>query len=169
MIDRLSVYGDRVAIVITAVTFGLFHGNLYQLFYATALGLVFGYVYARTRRIIYSTALHIIINFVGTVPALLLTDSINRLSEVTEETVIEGQLAIDMLLVSGYSLLHYGLAIAGVAVLVIAIKNNVIDVPNECDISVPAKHRFRVFFFNFGTILFLLYTIAECVLSVIGL
>ena len=168
MIDKLSVYGDRVAIVITAVTFGLFHGNLYQLFYATALGLVLGYMYAKTRRSIYNVVLHIIINFMGTVPTLLLTDSLNRLSEVTEETVMEGQLAIDMLLVSGYSLLQYGLAFAGVAVLVIAIKNQAIDVPNECDISVPAKHRFRVFFFNFGTILFLAYAIAQYILSFLG-
>ena len=34
LIDRLSVYGDRMAIIFSAAAFGLMHGNLYQFFYA---------------------------------------------------------------------------------------------------------------------------------------
>ena len=43
LLDRLSVYGSKFAIIITAVAFGLFHGNLDQFFYAALVGLVLGY------------------------------------------------------------------------------------------------------------------------------
>ena len=48
MIDRLSVVGDKAAILFSSIAFGVFHGNLYQLFYATLVGLILGYVYSRT-------------------------------------------------------------------------------------------------------------------------
>ena len=56
--DRLGVYGDRLAIVVSAAAFGLFHGNISQFFYSALLGLVLGYVYSKTGRIIYPILLH---------------------------------------------------------------------------------------------------------------
>ena len=43
MIDRLGRYGDAVAITVSSIAFGLFHGNFYQFFYAAMLGFVLGY------------------------------------------------------------------------------------------------------------------------------
>lgn len=73
LIDRMRPYGEKLAVITSAAVFGLFHGNLGQLFYAAALGLVFGYVYLRTGRLRYSVALHMLINFLGSVaaPAIL--------------------------------------------------------------------------------------------------
>ncbi|MEE1296336.1 MAG: CPBP family intramembrane glutamic endopeptidase [Bifidobacterium sp.] len=73
VISRLRRYGERTAILVSALLFALFHVNLYQFFYAFALGLMFGYVYTRTSALRYSVAMHMIVNFVGAVisPALL--------------------------------------------------------------------------------------------------
>ena len=73
LIDRMRPYGERLAVVTSALAFGLFHGNFAQFFYAFGLGLVFGYVYLRTGRLRNSAALHMLINFLGGVlaPALL--------------------------------------------------------------------------------------------------
>jgi len=73
LIDRMRPYGERLAVLVSALAFGLFHGNVAQFFYAFALGLVFAYVYLRTGRLRYSAALHMFINFMGSVlaPALL--------------------------------------------------------------------------------------------------
>ena len=47
-IDNYSKYGMGAAILASAVSFGLFHGNFSQFFMATALGILFGYVYSLT-------------------------------------------------------------------------------------------------------------------------
>lgn len=165
MIDRLSVYGDRIAVVASAFAFGLFHGNFHQLFYATALGLVLGYVYTKTRRSIYNILLHMAVNFMGSVPAVLLTDSLNRLNALPEDAVIEGQVALDLMLVNAYSQIQLGLAIAGIITLIVATFKRSYRFSDECDIKVPFINRFRVYFFNFGTLTFLAYSILQCIMS----
>lgn len=69
LIDRMHVYGGKVAIVTSALMFGLFHGNFTQFFYAFFLGLVWGYVYYKTGKVIYSMFMHMTINFLGGVIA----------------------------------------------------------------------------------------------------
>ena len=44
IIDRMSIYGDKLAIIVSSIAFGLFHGNFYQIFYATLIGFILGYV-----------------------------------------------------------------------------------------------------------------------------
>ena len=65
LIDRVRPYGEGIAILVSGLMFGLFHGNLYQFFYAFGLGAMFAYIYVRTGKIIYTIILHSIINFFG--------------------------------------------------------------------------------------------------------
>lgn len=67
LIERLCVYGDLPAVLISGILFGLMHGNFYQFFYAASLGIVMGYVYIRTGKLRYTIALHMSINIVGSV------------------------------------------------------------------------------------------------------
>ena len=46
IIDKLRGYGEKTAVLISALLFGLFHLNLYQFVYAFGLGILFGYMYA---------------------------------------------------------------------------------------------------------------------------
>ena len=62
LIDRLTPYGDLIAIIVPSLIFGLFHGNLYQFFYAFFLGMAFSYIYLRSGKIIYSISIHMFIN-----------------------------------------------------------------------------------------------------------
>ena len=75
LLDKLRGYGDKTAIVFTALTFGLLHGNLSQFFYAFVLGLIFGYIAIKTNTIQYTIILHIIVNLFGSVilPGLALS------------------------------------------------------------------------------------------------
>lgn len=74
IIERVITYGQRTAVLASALLFGLFHGTVNQLCYAFMLGLVFGHVYVKTRRLRYTICLHIIINTLSSIvlPALLL-------------------------------------------------------------------------------------------------
>ena len=67
MLNKLRTYGDKIAIITTALLFGLFHENFSQFFYAVGLGMIFAYVTLKTGTIKYSIGLHIMINMMGSV------------------------------------------------------------------------------------------------------
>ena len=67
MLNKLRTYGDKIAIIPTALLFGLFHENFSQFFYAVGLGMIFAYVTLKTGTIKYSIGLHIMINMMGSV------------------------------------------------------------------------------------------------------
>lgn len=54
-------------IIIQAVFFGLFHGNLIQSTYATLLGLVFGYITYKTESLWPAVVMHMINNTIATI------------------------------------------------------------------------------------------------------
>lgn len=76
IIDRLNIYGEKTAIFVSALLFGLFHGNLFQFFYAFFLGLIFGYVYLRYGKLLYTVLLHVIINFMGGVVSVFMLEKV---------------------------------------------------------------------------------------------
>lgn len=70
LVDKLAVYGERVAIIASGLLFGLFHANFMQGVFASFIGALFAYVYLRSGHIIYTIGLHAAINLttsVGTV------------------------------------------------------------------------------------------------------
>jgi membrane protease YdiL (CAAX protease family) len=73
LIDRLSPYGEKAALVTSALLFALFHETVNQVFYAFLLGLVLGYVYLKTGRLRITVVLHMLVNSLSMVvlPALL--------------------------------------------------------------------------------------------------
>ncbi|MEG1620636.1 MAG: type II CAAX endopeptidase family protein [Oscillospiraceae bacterium] len=66
---KLREYGEKAYILVSALIFGLFHANLFQIFYAFLIGAVLAYVYAKTGKIIYSILLHMALNAYGMVLA----------------------------------------------------------------------------------------------------
>ena len=73
ILDRLYPYGEKLSILVSALLFALFHGNLTQFIYAFLLGTVFGYLYCHTGKILYPILLHMAINLMGGVlPTLVL-------------------------------------------------------------------------------------------------
>lgn len=113
--DRLAVFGPRWAVVISALLFGLFHGNFYQLFYAAGVGLVLGWLKARTGRLRWGIALHMGINFMGSVIPMALQ---NLLGEDALDSLENLEsLSPEVLAFLAYTVLLVWLAAAGVLVL----------------------------------------------------
>lgn len=65
LLKRARRFGDRTAVVFTAVSFGLMHGNISQFLYASVIGLVLGYAAVKTSSIRYSVIMHMMINSYG--------------------------------------------------------------------------------------------------------
>ena len=72
MLDRTRHFGEKTAVVFSALCFGLFHGNLTQFLYASVVGLFLGYVYCKTGKILYTMIMHMLLNGCSTVILLLL-------------------------------------------------------------------------------------------------
>jgi membrane protease YdiL (CAAX protease family) len=131
LIDRIRRYGDKAAILVSAVIFGLCHGNFYQFFYAFGIGLVFGYIYTRTGRIRYTILFHIIINFLGSVAAIYIQNS-------TALAIV-------------YALLLYGSMIAGIVLFFVTRKDWIFWQGDE---AIWGRGAGKILFLNVGMVLF---------------
>lgn len=108
VIDRLRRYGDLPAILISGVIFGLIHGNLSQIFYATAVGILLSFIYIRTGSVLYTISIHSAFNMIG---GVYTTELIRRLGE--ELTPAEGDTVGEAMLMA-YSIFTVVALIVGV-------------------------------------------------------
>ena len=167
LIDRMHIYGEKLAVVTSALMFGLFHGNLSQFFYAFALGLVFGYVYLKTGKLRYSIGLHMLINLLGSVvgPFFLekvaVVDTMENMDLAALEPVMPWLIAF-----GAYVLVLIGLAIAGLVLLCLN-KRKVSFAPAEMEL--PKGTRIKTAYLNAGMILLTIGCMALIVASVIQL
>ena len=167
LIDRMHIYGEKLAVVTSALMFGLFHGNLSQFFYAFALGLVFGYVYLKTGKLRYSIGLHMLINLLGSVvgPFFLekvaVVDTMENMDLAALEPVMPWLIAF-----GAYVLVLIGLAIVGLVLLCLN-KRKVSFAPAEMEL--PKGTRIKTAYVNAGMILLTIGCMALIVASVIQL
>lgn len=77
LIDRAVKYGEGVAILLSGLLFGLFHGNINQFVYAFSLGLFLGFIYVKTRRLRYTVILHMVLNFMGGIVTSWILEKVN--------------------------------------------------------------------------------------------
>ena len=61
----------KIAVVISAIMFGLLHGNLQQAIPAIAIGLIIGLIYERSRNILLTIVFHIIFNSLSVIIMLI--------------------------------------------------------------------------------------------------
>ena len=167
MIDRLSRYGRWLAIVFSALAFGLFHGNLNQFFYAAALGLVFGYIYTKTGRLRYSIILHMVVNFFGSVVSVYVADKIDY---DAIDSMMQGTIPLDLSgsglgILGGYVLLMLALGITGLIVLFSSLRKLELT-PAETPIR--KELRFRTAYLSFGFICVVLYFVVMTIITFTG-
>ncbi len=168
--DRTVRHGEGVAIVFSAVCFGLFHANFFQIFYAFGVGAFLAFIYVKTGKLKNSIIIHAFINFMGTVPALLidkyfdltmLEEYLNNFDGTTmpDESMIVG---IAVLLL--YSFLAYGLVIAGIIILV----KNAKKIFSSISRSLLGRGGFSLAYGNYGVILFVIISVIFAMLTLIS-
>ena len=150
-------------IIFSGITFGLFHMNLFQFFYAFGLGVIFAYVYTRTRMLRYSVIMHMIINFMGAVIAPAIVRLSESIMTVDPEAIDQFTKELPAMIITMlYSMSLIGLCIAGLVMLIIRWKKRVI---------LPASHELlsgtvgKYAYGNFGMILFILFCLIMIVLA----
>ena len=133
LLDRCECYGEKTAMVFSALAFGLFHMNFYQFFYAFGVGLILAYVYLRTRSLRYPVLIHMIINFLGSAVHLFM------ISHGLEVYLLAADL---------------GLAVAGLVAAIVYRKRFSLS-PAPCEL--PREGRAKTVYGNAGFLLFALF------------
>ena len=154
LLDRLRTIDKPSALFFSALTFGLFHSNPVQLFYAFGVGLIFGCIYLRTGRIIYTMILHVLVNFFGG----LVSTYILQFVDFSRP----GDAILPLAGLGVYAVLVIAAAVAGV-VLLIRFRRS-LRVADGADLFSPAD-RLGYAFLNPGFILYFFAAIGVMTLS----
>lgn len=174
LIDHTRKYGEKTAILLSGLAFGLFHMNLFQFFYAFLLGLMFGYVYTRTSKLRYSTAMHMIINFNGGVlaPWVLTRVDLDQLEKVSQAAENGNAAAMEqwasqnvegLAIMLVYFVLYGAVILAGFVLLIRNFKRfEFYTAPEE----LPRGTRVKTVCGNVGMIMFIMVT---CMLTAVNL
>lgn len=154
LIDRVGQFGDKLAVVLSGLMFGLFHGNFSQFFYAAGVGMVFAYVYIRTGRLRYSIAMHMTLNFLGAIIAPAILNICIAMMDMDAMTqTVSREMIAQALLVCLYAVLLLVCTITGIVLLVKNHRRLVLH-PGICPL--PRGRRLRTVIGNGGMLAFLI-------------
>lgn len=171
IVDRTVRYGQGVAVLLSGLMFGLFHGNLNQFVYAFAIGMFFAFLYVKTGQIKYTIGIHMIVNFFGSIVSVWMMEAMNY--EGYMEAVSAGagmdelmQLIMDYLpgwiAYMIYFCMIIAMVIAGIVLFIVFRKRFVM---NPGEVQIPKGKRFRTVFLNIGMILYCVFWIVEIILQ----
>lgn len=172
ILDRTRKYGEKLAVFFSALTFALFHMNLFQFFYAFGLGWLFAYIYMRTGRLRYPVLIHSIVNFLGSVvaPFVLSLVDLEALSGIdpaatTEEMMtLLGDMLPGLVVYMLYAMVLMGLSVAGFVMLMIRRKRLVWQ---DAALRLPKGATVKTVYRNVGMIVFVLLCLGMIVVSLL--
>ena len=177
LIDRTRKFGCLVSVLLSGLTFGFMHGNLFQLFFACFVGFVMAYLYFHTGNIWLTIGIHAVINLISVFSYLInlkLAPMLEAASDVTAfiSDVVSNDLVllfvadygfalIGLLLISQLYLAGFACAIA----IPLAFRKSIsFDKGTE---TLPRGKGFSVIFINAGMIVLFLIYLTEIVLSLL--
>lgn len=170
IVDRTVRYGQGVAVVMSGLMFGLFHGNLNQFVYAFVLGAFLAFLYVKTGKLKITIALHMMINFMGGVVSVLVLKLIDL--EKYQEIALSGDVASLMAYVMDnlpgfmvygiYALFVFGMMIAGGVLLIVFLAKKRFTF-EKGEVVLPKGKRFYTVILNSGMIVYCLLWIAMIV------
>jgi len=172
LIDRLRVYGEGTAIVLSGLLFGLFHGNLSQFFYAFGIGCLFAYIYLRTGKLRYTIALHATINFFGGVLSEILlkwldNGSMPELRASNLQAILQyAEKNPGPILAFGFYAMLIMLAFVSGLILLLQNRKKAVLLPAEKQL--PEGTAFRTAWLNTGMLVFSVLSLALIVYSAIN-
>ncbi len=168
LIDRVHKYGEGIAILISGMFFGLFHGNFAQFFHTTGLGMFLAFIYVRTGKVWYTILFHMVVNMSTSVISMKLVNNLDyeklyQLLEMDWESPEAMELMMEMfpaaLALTGWVLF---LVVSVIVGWVLWIRNRkqlfLKKAPDHVE-----KKKLRTAFLNFGMLFFLIMGIIRFV------
>lgn len=174
LVTRTLRYGEGVAIFLSGLMFGLFHGNLNQFMYAFGLGMLLAFLYIRTGDIRVTIGLHMIVNFSSSVLGTMLlkklySPELLEMMSAGDRAAMTGYMLEHLgafFLVLGYLALEYGLALLGIILLIVNYRKLALRPMKK---SLEKGDRLSVIFGNIGIPLFCAIWVVMIVMQLLGL
>jgi membrane protease YdiL (CAAX protease family) len=171
IVDRTVRYGDGVAIVMSGLMFGLFHGNLSQFMYAFALGMFFAFLYIKTGNIKVTIGIHMMINFIGGIVSVLVLKILTESGfydmasgdydpMMAAEAIMGengGKLIAALVVLLLYVLFVVAIVITGIVLFIVFRKKLTL---NKGTITMEKGRRFKTVILNPGMICYCVFWIA---------
>lgn len=170
IVDRTVRYGQGIAVVMSGLMFGLFHGNMNQFVYAFTLGMFLAFLYVKTGNLKITIALHMMINFMGG----LVTTGLLKLIDIDEymDVIVRMDRQAVMsyvlhhlagwLLYIGYVCFIIGVTIAGIVLFIVCLAKKKF-VFGRGAVMLPRGKKFSTVILNVGMILYSIFWIAMIV------
>ncbi|MSS13222.1 CPBP family intramembrane glutamic endopeptidase [Bifidobacterium tsurumiense] len=156
IIDRTRRFGEKTSVLFSALAFGLYHVNLFQFFYAFALGAILGYAYIRTSKLRYSVLIHMLINLQGGVIGPMILQNMGSINDDAELANALARGDSGVVAYAIYLMCMLGLAIAGTVLLIVNRRKwEWYSAPEE----LPQHLRKKAIFGNAGVIVFIVVAI----------
>ncbi|MBO4456543.1 MAG: CPBP family intramembrane metalloprotease [Butyrivibrio sp.] len=173
IVDRIVNYSEVVAMLLSGVMFGLYHGNLAQFMYAFGLGVFFAFIYIRTGKIIYTIILHMIVNGFGTfftkvlLGGINMTEFMNVYSSGDSEAITEYAMEhADTFAMAGLAMLVvFAVIFAGVILMIALHKKFVFEHHEE---EIEKGKRFQVAILNPGMLTYIIFWVVVIVTTQVG-
>ncbi|MBR0271541.1 MAG: CPBP family intramembrane metalloprotease [Methanobrevibacter sp.] len=155
LIERTIKYGAKLSIILSALIFALFHGNLSQFFYAFFLGGFLAYLYINTGKIIYPIIIHACVNFYGSVVSIFFSSAAENIAQGMMNTGDMGIIALY------FTVLFIALFVGLYEIFTKYDKIELNDSKREIYLEKPAK----TVLLNVGMILLIIYFILKILTS----
>lgn len=156
LIDRTIKYGARVSIILSAILFAFFHGNLNQFFYAFLIGGFFAFVYIKTGKIIYTILLHILVNLMGSVISLFVANSAQRILDGVGTTFDFGIIIIYVIII-----------LSAILIGLIALSRYKKAKFNGSKTQINLENPIKTVILNYGMIGFIVFFIIQIITQII--
>lgn len=153
VLNKLRKFGDSYAIIMSAVLFGLMHGNLSQIPFAFILGLVIGFIAVKTNSIIPGILIHFFNNLFSVIMSYLGMINIFNTQE--------------------YMIIHFSsvltIVILGlVSVIILCKDKGFFSISNQIENDLSLKSKISSSLLSVGMIFFIVVITLETVISTIG-
>lgn len=155
MLDRIRNFGEKTAIVFSALCFGLFHGNLTQFLYAFTIGLFLGYVYCKTGKVLYTMIMHALVNLISS--SIMLLIPLFSLGTIGTVILLAVAVAVAAMLIMGF------------VQLILHLKKKDLRLDNSMITAIPSGEVVKTVYLNPCVLVFLVYTTAAIVMSLMNI
>lgn len=145
VLQSLRRYGDGFAVLVSAILFGLYHGNLIQIVFAFLSGLALGFVAVRTNSLLPSMLIH------------CLNNGVSYAVEMVER--FYGQNAANC----GNTIISITIIVLGLGSLFVLAAQHKLFAGRRSAPALPLSTRMGAAFGNSGAVVFILYAAAMSV------
>lgn len=173
IVERTVKYGQGVAVVVSGLMFGLFHGNLNQFAYAFTLGCFLAFLYVKTGKLKITIAIHMMINFMGSVVSLKIVELIDleRYMEIVANgmdmnalTAYMAENAVGLILYMILALFVLASILTALILFIVCIATKKFRLERG-EVVIPRGKRFSTVILNVGMLIYCIFWIVMIVIQ----